>query len=139
MGTRGRSRAVALGLLLAAFSIAPAPPDPGDPSDLKTLAEARYKASLKGFDEAWVYYRQARTNPYFVYAWSLMVVDARMDLSSDKADHIVAIEEHLERMRKLESIVNKVRQLGFERSIDIASSDYFVKDARYRLERAKAK
>jgi hypothetical protein len=47
-------RLVLLGLVLTAFSVAPAPQQtPRKPSP---LAEARYKAALKQFGEVWTYY-----------------------------------------------------------------------------------
>lgn len=131
LGTAG------LGLILAAGSFAPAPPEPTVSPDLKKLAEARYLASLRAYEESWTYYRQARTDPFFTYSWSRIVMTSQGDLSDKKADRLAAMQGHLQRMKKLETLVKKVRQIGFQRSIDIVSSDYFVREAEYWIARAK--
>ena len=72
-------RALPLGLALAAFSVAPAPPDtPRKPS---ALAEARYKAAVKQFEEVWRYYRESRTDSFLTYYWSRIVLDSQQHLS----------------------------------------------------------
>src|SRR5919112_1264914 len=108
-------RASLLGLTLAAVSVAPAPPDtPRKPS---ALAEARYKAALKQFDEVWRYYREDRTDSFLTYYWSKIVLEAQQDLSEAKADRVAALEAHLGRIKRLEALVLMVRRLGFGYSI----------------------
>ncbi len=87
-----------LGLFLMGTSLAP--DAPGDPSVLPALAEARYRAALKQFEESWVFYRQARSDPYLVYAWSRLVLEAQQELSDKKTDQIAAFEAHMARMRR---------------------------------------
>lgn len=132
---RGRSLGAVLGLLLAGLSFAPVPPPADD--DLRKLAEARYASSLRAFEESWIYYRQARTDPFFVYAWSRLAMTAQGELSEKKADRIAVLEAHLARMRELDALVKRVRKIGFQRSIDVASSDYFIKEAEYWIAKAK--
>ena len=66
-------RPVLLGLALTAFSVAPAPLDtPPKPSP---LAEARYKAASRQFEEVWTFYRQSRTDSFLTYYWSRLVLE----------------------------------------------------------------
>src|SRR6478672_11625508 len=94
-------RSFVLGLLASAVSTAPAPP--AEPPNHSPLAEARYRAALKQFEEVWTYYRQSRTDSFQTYYWSRLVLDSQQDLSNAKADRITAMEAHLERMRRLEA------------------------------------
>jgi len=139
MVIRARSQVLALGFVLTALSFAPAPPEPPVlPPEVIKLAQVRLQAALKAFDEAWVYYRQARTDVFDVFAWSKLVLESQAELSQTKEEYIAALEGHRDRMRDLDKLVRKVRQVGFARSLDIASADYFLKDAEYRLARGKA-
>ncbi len=132
---RGKLMGTGLGLLLAGLSSSPTPP--AVESDLRKLATARYESSLRAYQESWIYYRQARTDPFFVYAWSRLVMNAQGDLSAKKADRLAALEAHLDRMKKLEELVKKVRKIGFQRSIDTVSSDYFIREAQYWIAKAR--
>ena len=129
-------RAPLLGLALAAVSVAPAPPDtPRKPS---ALAEARYKAAVKQFDEVWRYYREDRTDSFLTYYWSKIVLEAQQDLSDAQADRIAALEAHLGRIKRLEALVLKVRRLGFGYSIDVGATAYYRLEAELWLEEARA-
>jgi hypothetical protein len=59
-------------------------------------------------------------------------------LSDAKADRITAMEAHLERMRRLEALVKKVRKLGFGFSTDVGATEYFRLEAERWLEKARA-
>src|SRR5918998_109451 len=100
-------RALLLGLALAAVSIAPAPPD--TPRKRSALAEARYKAAVKQFEEVWRYYREDRTDSFLTYYWSRIVLDSQQHLSEAKADRVAALEAHLDRMKRLQALVLEVR------------------------------
>jgi len=125
-----------LGLLITACALSPAPPD--TPPKHSPVAEARYKAALRQFEETWTYYRQSRTNSFLTYYWSRLVLDSQEDLGDTRADHIAALEAHLERMRRLEELVNKVRKLGFAYSTDVGATEYYRLEAERWLEKAKA-
>ncbi len=122
--------------VLAGLSIAPAAPD--DPPKPSPLAEARYQAAVKQYEITWSYYQQARIDSYQVYVWSRLVLDAHRDLSQKPADRIVALEEHLARMKKLEELIRKVRKLGFGRSSDVGASEYYRLEAEHWLVQARA-
>ena len=131
-----RATSPSLGLALAAFSVAPAPPDtPRKPS---ALAEARYKAAVKQFDEVWTYYRESRTDSFLTYYWSRIVLDSQQHLSEAKADRVAALEAHLDRMKRLQALVLKVRKLGFGYSTDVGATAYYRLEAELWLEEAKA-
>jgi hypothetical protein len=124
-------RCVGVGLVLAGLSLAQGPA-PG-PAVLSSLADARYQAAVKQFDETWTYYQQARIDSYQVYVWSRLVMDARRELGGKAADRITAIEDHLARMNALESLVKKIRKIGFGRSYDVGASAYYRLEAEYWL------
>ena len=126
---------VPLGLLLAIASFAPAQPEKG--VAVSPLAEARYRAAVKQFDETWAYYRQARFDSYQVYVWSRLVLESRRAMAVKPAEHIEALEDHLERMKKLEELVKKVRRLGFGRSYDVGASEYYRLEGEHWLEQAR--
>jgi hypothetical protein len=127
---------VLMAFLLAGLSTAPAPPE--EPSKLSALAEARYRAALKQYETTWSYFQQARIDSYQVYVWSRLVLDCRRDMSAKPADRIVAIEEHLARMKKLEELIKKVRKLGFGRSYDVGASEFYRLEAEFWLARARS-
>jgi hypothetical protein len=126
---------VPLGLLLAAVSFAPAQPEKANA--VSPLAEARYHAAVKQYDETWAYYRQARIDSYQVYIWSRFVLESRRGIAVKPAEHVTAIEDHLDRMKKLEELVKKIRRLGFGRSYDVGASEYYRLEAELWLEKAR--
>jgi hypothetical protein len=127
---------VLLALLLAGLSIAPAPPR--EVPELSALAEARCQAAVKQYEITWSYFQQARIDSYQVYVWSRLVLDCRRDMFRKPADRLVALEEHLARMKKLEDLVKKVRRLGFTRSSDAGASEYYRLEAEYWLAEARS-
>ena len=131
-----RRRFVLLGLLLAGSSIAPAPSH--EPPKPPPLVEARYQAAVKQYELTWSYYQQDRIDSYQVYVWSRLVLDSGRDIAAKPAEQIAALEDHLERMRKLESLIKKVRRLGFGRSYDVGASEYYRLEAELWLARAKS-
>jgi hypothetical protein len=124
-------RCVAAGLLLAALAMAQVPADA--PTPVSVLADARCKAAVKQYDETWTYYQQARIDSYQVYVWSKLVMESRRDLGGKAGDRITPIEDHLARMKALESLVKKIRKIGFGRSYDVGASEYYRLEAEYWL------
>jgi hypothetical protein len=125
------------GLLLGGASSAPVPQGQ-EARKPPPLAEARYNAALKQFDLIWQYYEQSRVESFDVYVWSRLLMDARKGLSDRPDKRIAAYEEHLDRMKKLETLIKKVRRLGFGRSSDVGASEYFRIEAEYWLAEAKS-
>lgn len=136
MARSNQWRLLLVGLALSGVSLAPAAPDAGP--DLTPLAQARYQAAVRQFEETWAYYQQARIDSYQVYVWSRLILDARRDLAVRPAEALTALEEHLDRMKKLESLIKKVRRLGFGRSYDVGASEYYRLEAELWLARAKS-
>ena len=135
-----RPRLVCLTLVLAGLSVAPAAPTaPREDPEISALAEARYRAAVKEYELTWSYYQQARIDTYQVYVWSRLVLDARRDLGQTPADHIIALEDHLARMKKMEDLVRKVRRLGFSLSYDVGATGYYRLEAELWLARATTK
>ena len=131
-GTRSGSL---LGLFLTMVAVAPAPPEKS--TEAAALAQARSRAALAQFEEVWTYYRQSRTESFPVYFWSRLVLDSERDSSDKKADRVAAAQAHLDRMQRLETLVKKVRRLGFGFSVDVKATEYYGLEAQYWLERAK--
>jgi hypothetical protein len=136
-----RRRLLPLLLLLALVSVAPAPPAsaPAPSPPPSPLAVARYEAALKQYDETWVYYQQARIDSYQVYVWSCFILDARRDMANTADDRLAALQEHLDRMNRLEQLITKIRKIGFGRSYDVGASLYYRLEAESWLVAAKAR
>lgn len=137
-GSRKR-QALVLGLILTglSFAHAQAPAPQQGPPKLGSLAQARLQAAIKQYDETWAYYQQARIDSYQVYVWSKLILDCRRDLADKPTDQLAALDEHLNRMKKLEILIKKVRRLGFGRSYDVGASEYYRLEAEYWVGREK--
>lgn len=137
---------LALGLALVVVSVAPAPPQtppkdspaPRTPSKASPLAEARYKAAVKQYEQVWSYYRQSRTDSFMVYYWSRLVLESQQDMSDAKADRIAALKAHEGRIKQLEALILRVRKLGFAYSSDVGATNYYRLEADRWLEKAEA-
>jgi hypothetical protein len=135
MSLSERCQVVIAGLSLALLSFTPSAP--GDQPKLSVLAEARLQAALKQYEETWSYYQQARIDSYQVYVWSKLILDCRREMTDKPADRLLALEDHLSRMKKLEALIKKVRRLGFGRSYDVGASEYYRFEAEFWLTREK--
>jgi hypothetical protein len=132
-------RLAATVLTLCATAFAPAPPPEGPKPERKSsLAEDRYRAASRQFEEVWTFYRQSRTDSFQTYFWSRLVLESQQDLARDKAERVAAFEAHRERMGKLESLVRRVRKLGFGFSTDVGATEYYRIEADRWLEKARA-
>jgi FMN phosphatase YigB (HAD superfamily) len=125
-------------LLSGALAVSPAATwqPPADPAP---LADARYKAALKEFNQTWSYYQQARIDSYQVYVWSRLLLECQLDLSPKPPERLAAFDDHLTRMKKLEQLIKKIRKLGFERSYDVGAAEYYRIEGQYWLTREKSK
>jgi hypothetical protein len=113
-----------LGTLLAALSVAPAPPEKPPPS--RDLLERRYKAALKLYDVAWVYYREKRITAPMLYGASLNVLTSECDLRDDRAGRMAAFEAHAKRFKQLDSLLEELkRKRVVTSSYDLAAAEYY--------------
>ncbi len=71
--------------------------------------------------------------------WSRIMLDCRREMAPKAADRLVALEEHLARMKKLESLISRVRRLGFGRSYDVGAAEYYRLEAEHWLELERAR
>jgi hypothetical protein len=126
---RCRSGIMLAGFSLVAISFAPAPP--ADDNPLAALANARLEAAHKQFDETWAYFKQARIDSYQVYVWSRLILDSEGEMAEKPAERVAALESHLERMKKLEALIVKVRRIGFGLSYDVGASQYYRREAEF--------
>jgi acyl-CoA reductase-like NAD-dependent aldehyde dehydrogenase len=127
-------------LLLAGSSIAPSPPAATEvPAKPTPLAEARYQAALAQYELIWSYFQQNRTDAFQVYYWSRLVLDARREMGETPADRIEALKGHLARMEKMESLIKRIRRLGFGFSADVGATRYYRLEAEHWLARAGEK
>jgi hypothetical protein len=125
------------GLLLAGASVAPVPQGQ-EPRKQPPLTEERYNAARKQFDLIWQYYQQSRVDSFEVYLWSRLLLDATKGVSAKPDRRIAAFEDHVDRMKKLEALIKKVRRLGFGRSSDVGASEYYRIEAECWLAEAKS-
>ena len=113
------------------------PHRPSRANAVSPLAEARYRAAVKQYDETWAYYRQARIDSYQVYVWSRFVLESRRAMAeTGRARH--GARRSPGPMKKLEELVKKIRRLGFGRSYDVGASEYYRLEAELWLEQAEA-
>ena len=136
-------RSLWLGLAALVSALAPAPqdippPPPAPPQDPASLADIRAQAGVKAFDLAWLYYSENRIDSEKVYRWSRRLLEAQRDAADDKPGHVVACEAHLERIKKLEAKIRRIRRIGFGDSLDVLEVDYYRKEADLWLARARA-
>lgn len=127
---------IMVGIAMGPIAQAPRKKNVEDPA-LKPLAEARYQAALKQYELIWDYYGQNRVGSIEVYIWSRLVLDAERAVSAAPQDRRKAIEDHLKRMKALQELVAKIREIGFGRSSDVGASAYYVTEAEYWLAEAK--
>ncbi len=111
---------------------------PAEPTKAESLGKARLEAAVKQYDETWAYYQQARIDSYQVYVWSRIILDCRREMGVKAADRLAALEEHLARMKKLETLIVRVRRLGFGRSYDVGAAEYYRLEAEHWLELERA-
>ena len=134
-------RIIAWGLLLTGTSFAPsAPTQPQQPQPVQqpALAEERLRAAQSQFELIWQYYQQSRVESFDVYVWSRLALDSRLGRSAKPADRVPAYEDHLDRMKKLEALVKKIRRLGFGRSSDVGATAYYRLEAEAWLAEARS-
>jgi hypothetical protein len=132
-------RAIALGLvcLLSAASFG-APPDPTKvPPE---LAKAKLAAIRKVYEGHWVRTKhEGKLDPEFVYRWSVRWMEAQCEASTDKAGQVAAAQDHLDRMKKLERILQASVKTGETSQAEAAAGEFYRIEAEIALARAKGR
>jgi hypothetical protein len=105
-----------------------------DPAPRPALAA---KSARRLFDWAWDYYKKAKSNVVPVHVWSHILLELQLDMTTDQAGQIAALEAHRQHMIDLESLVIQVRRLGYGLQIGVGQADYFRIDAECLLARAR--
>jgi hypothetical protein len=122
------------GLVLAlGLAIAYAAPIRADQPSLSDLAQARFDAASKLYDTTWSYYRQKRAGAPSVYFASIRLLAAELDLSARRDKHIAAHEHHFSRVKKLQDLVLKIKDLGRANNMETVEVTFFVAEAEYWL------
>lgn len=132
-------RNLVIGLMAIGAALAPAPQDapPPPPQDPAGLARVRAEAGVRAFEMTWLYYSENRVDSEKVYRWSRRLLEAQRDAAADKPGRVAASEAHLERIRKLDAKIRRIRKLGFGDSLDVIEVDYYRKEAEFWLAEAK--
>ena len=136
-------RSLIPGLLTLVVALAPSPQDPPPnapdvPQPPPSPAEARLWAGEKAYEMAWLYYSENRVDSEKVYRWSRRLLEARRDASPDQPGQVLACEGHMERIKKLEAKIRRIRRIGFGDSLDVVEVDYYRKEADFWLAQARA-
>jgi hypothetical protein len=74
-----------------------------------------------------------------IYIWSQRRFEARLDLSSRKADRVAAAQEHLDEMKKVEEVVSRMHAAGEIDRLARLEAEYRRLEAEGWLEREKEK
>jgi hypothetical protein len=118
-----------LALVLPCLSFAPAATD--DRPDLKALAQVRLQAAREVFDETWLLYKRKAEPEGVVYMFSHRLMLSELDCAETIAERTAACQGHLDRMKKMQSLLTKLRDIGFSKKFELKEVDYFVHEARY--------
>ncbi|MBI1916700.1 MAG: hypothetical protein HYS12_18500 [Planctomycetes bacterium] len=116
-----------------------APPDPTKvPPE---LAKAKLAAARKVYETRWKRFEGGlgTFDPEFFSLWSHRWREAQREASTEKPGQVVAAQEHLERMKKLETIVQHRVKEGAATEGDAAAAAYYRIEAEIALVRAKAR
>ena len=121
-----------LGTLLAILSIGQSPPE--KPQSAPGLLERRYKAAVKWYDLAWIYYREKRIVAPMLHGASSAVLGAERDVRPDPAGRMAALEAHESRFKQLESLLADLKRKKIVvSSYDLAAVEYFKLDLEYQF------
>jgi hypothetical protein len=85
----------------------------------------------------WTNYREGRAAGEVLYRWSRRWLNAERQLSARPADQVAALEAHLQRMRRLEALVQKVQRSGQTTIDEISATEYYRVEAEIWLLQAR--
>jgi hypothetical protein len=132
------------GLLLSLGGAAPV--ETRDDKDLRANARARMEAAKTVYKGMLARFR---TDPNFhlsfsrllreLYLWSTRWLEAQIEMSAKKADHIDAAVEHLIRMRELEKSTLAARRQRMATDYEVAAAEFYRLDAEKQVLKLKKK
>jgi hypothetical protein len=98
---------------------------------LSQLATERRDAARRTYEVSWANYRDGRTSGEMLYRWSLRWLEAERQLSDRPADQVAAFKAHLERMRDLGRLIQKVQSVApGQATIDeVSAAEYYRSEA----------
>ena len=114
------------------------PPPPVDPA-VKALMEARLAAAREAYEFEIQRYTHTMTAPSADTAdWSKRWMEDQLALANSPAEALVAIRDHVDRVKRLEGIVKANVEAGQGRPSDASKARYHRIDAELTFAEAKA-
>jgi hypothetical protein len=127
-----------LGLVLAGAALAPRLAD--DSQDPRSIVKAQLEAARLTYEMTLTRAQNGQAlEPEQLYRWSVRWMEARRDLSPDKADQVAALEAHHARMQKLEMLAKGLAKVGHGKTSDATAAEYYRLEADLWLARVKGK
>lgn len=123
------------------------PQAPRKADDSTKLLKTRLDAAKAAYKGAWESLGMVRRNgntitnlgnPEEVYTWSVRLLNAQLDMSDKRDEHIAALEEHIQRMNELQKKVTAMAPdllQGWTKS----AAEWYLAEAELRLAKEKAK
>jgi hypothetical protein len=105
---------------------------------MKALLEARFDAARSEVDARWKRWVAGRTDLDRLVAASLRLLEAERELSTRKAEQIVALENQYQRMAQVEKISKAKVDVGKDPVDELFQARFYRLQAEILLERAKA-
>lgn len=124
-----------LGFLWVGPLVGAAEPEPL----LSRLARQRRDAARKTYETMWTNYREGRAAGELLYRWSRRWLDAERQIHDKPAEQVAALEAHLDRMRRLEALVQRVQRSGQTTVDEVSAAEYYRAEAEIWLLQARDK
>jgi hypothetical protein len=137
MGTRTMGVAGMLAVLLLLGMLQAAPSDNPAPIPDK-LARAKLDAARTTYQVMWKNNKEGLVPAVeLAYRWSRRWLEAELDVSALKPDHISAYQAHLDRMRDLARMTHDRFENRVNTIDEVSASDFYRLEAQIWLEQAK--
>ena len=133
-----RRALLALGGLLAGGPVALAAA--GDTRRLSATAQARLKLARTALETVRANIGRGQFNPGErdpISIWSRRRMEARLDLSATKADRVAAVQEHLDEMKAVEQLLDRLQEAGQVDPLSRMDAEYRRLEAESLLEKEK--
>jgi hypothetical protein len=126
-------------VIVAATWLRAAPPEaPAKPLD--ALLRAKVDAARRTYEVVWQNNREGII-PFaeLAYRWSRRWLEAELELSDKKADHVAAWQAHRDRMRQLARITRDRYRNRVSTVEEATGTDFYIAEAEVWLEQAAKK